>query len=190
MGFPEYATDDPLAMDVEKAAFEVFPLLIGAENRFLREQYATAFANILGNSGEFHRYVTGSPGDRLVRINTLFKAFRDNAGLLVSKTWVEDHDLARKEAVGTDLASFVMDFQNGDAAKALPRFVALARGIAHLLFGHQSNAKDFIEYVFRIDPKLGLFFWYVEELGRLDSNAAEELKILLLILGVYFIASF
>ena len=39
MAFPEFATDDPVALEVERAAFEVYPLLLKADNRVLRDQY-------------------------------------------------------------------------------------------------------------------------------------------------------
>ena len=42
MSVPEILAEDPIAVDVEKAAYEIFPLLVQAENRVLREQYATA----------------------------------------------------------------------------------------------------------------------------------------------------
>ncbi|MCX7023685.1 MAG: hypothetical protein NT080_03595 [Spirochaetes bacterium] len=190
MAFTQYATDDPVAAEVEKAAFEIFPLLVGAESRLLREQYALAFSNILGNPGEFTRCVTGSSGDRLAKISALLEAFRENAELLVDKTWVEARDEERKSAVAKEIGLFLDCYRSGKVREAFPRFLSLVRGLAHLLFGEQSSDRDFAEYVFRIDPRLGLFFWYVDELGRVEASVADGIMETLLLLGVFFIASF
>ena len=191
MSFPEFATDDPVALEVERAAFEVYPLLLKADNRVLRDQYAIAFANILGEAGEFHQYVSGSSGERLARIDRLLETFRHNSDLLISKTWVEKHDQKAKDAVHESLAAFVTEFRQGAVNRAFPHFVDLASGIGRLLFGEVADSPEFIAYAFRIDPKLGLFYWYVGQLadqGRDDCD--EELKVLELLIGIHFLASF
>lgn len=191
MSVPETLAEDPVAVDVERAAYEIFPLLVQADNRILREQYAIAFANILGNPGEFYTIASGSAGERLVHVERLLHAFRENVELLIRKTWVEKHDERSKEKVHEDLQIFVQEFQSGEVRKAFPRFAALSTGIARLLFGAQSQAPDFLEYAFRIDPKLGVFYWFVGRLREQEaSDGIEELWTLELLLGVFALASF
>ncbi len=191
MSVPEILAEDPIAVDVEKAAYEIFPLLVQAENRVLREQYAIAFANLLGNPGEFYTIVSGSMGERLVHVERLLHAFRENVELLIRKTWVEKHDEKSKEKVHEDLQVFVQEFQSGAVRRAFPHFVSLSLGIARLLFGAQAQAPDFLEYTFRIDPKLGVFYWFIGRLKEQESvEVAEELRTLELLLGVFALASF
>lgn len=191
MSVPESLAEDPIAVDAEKAVYEIFPLLVNADNQVLREQYAIAFANILGNPGEFYPVVSGSKGERLIHIERLLRAFRENVELLIRKTWVEKHDEKRKERVQEDLVSFVQEFQSGSVQKAFPHFIALSLGIARLLFGNQAQAPDFLEYTFRIDPKLGIFYWFVGQLK--EQRAADDtdaLWTLELLLGMFALASF
>ena len=191
MTVPESLAEDPIAVDAEQAAYEIFPLFVQAENRILREQYAIAFANILGNPGEFYTIVSGSKGERLIHIERLLRAFRENVELLIRKTWVEKHDEKRKETVLANLVAFVQEFQAGAVRKAFPLFLDLCHGIAELLFGSQAQASDFLEYSFRIDPKLGIFFWFVEEIKSQEpADGIEELWTLELLLGVFALASF
>jgi hypothetical protein len=191
MSVLESLTEDPTAVDTEKAAYEIFPLLVQAENRLLREQYAIAFANILGNPGEFYKIVSGSKGERLAHIEHLLRTFRENVELLIRKTWVEKHDEKCKEQVLQDLAAFVQEFQAGAVRKAFPRFIDLSRGIARLLFGNQADAPDFMEYTSRIDPKLGIFYWFIGELEKREAGSdAEDLMTLELLLGIFALASF
>ncbi|HTX72604.1 MAG TPA: hypothetical protein VMC79_07235, partial [Rectinemataceae bacterium] len=73
------------------------------------------------------------------------------------------------------------------------RFVALAHAIANLLFGAQSRASDFLVYCFRIDPKFGLFFWFVGELEGQVRGAplpGDELLTMEILIGVYVLSSF
>ena len=191
MTVPESLIKDSAAVDTEKAAYEILPLLVQAQNQLLREPSAIAFANILGNPGEFYRFVSGSKGERLAHIERLLKGFRENVELLIRKTWVEKHDEKHKERILEDLQDFVQEFQSGAVRQAFPHFVALSLGIAGLLFGKQAQAPDFLEYTSRIDPKLGIFFWFVGELKKQETGSdPEELWTLELLLGIFALASF
>jgi len=193
MSFPEAAIADRLVTDVEKVAFETLPLLVASEGT-KRSKLSIKLADILGNQGEFQQYVSGSAADRLSRVDRLLRVFRENVELLVHKTWVENPEEKPKERLLDELVSFERDYRGGSAAAAFKRFVALANSIASLLFGHQSRAEDFLLYCFRIDPKFGLFFWY---LGELEKQAREEstppsdeLMTVETLIGVYVLSSF
>jgi hypothetical protein len=191
MSSRETAIDERLATEAEKAAFKALPLLIAAEeNR--RARYAVQIADLLGNSGEFHQYVSGSGPERLARIDRLLRVFRENVELLVHKTWVEKAEEKPKERLLEDLLAFEREFRDGAVLIAFKRFVALANSLASLLFGHQSKAEDFVAYCFRIDPKFGLFFWYIGELEKQarEGSYPEELFTMETILGVYVLSSF
>jgi hypothetical protein len=191
MSSRETAIDERLATEAEKAAFKALPLLIAAEeNR--RARYAVQIADILGNAGEFHQYVSGSGPERLARIDRLLRVFRENVELLVHKTWVEKAEEKPKDRLLEDLMAFEREFRDGAVAIAFKRFVALANSLASLLFGHQSKAEDFLAYCFRIDPKFGLFFWYIGELEKQarEGSYPEELFTMETILGVYVLSSF
>jgi len=191
MSSRETEIDDRLATDAEKAAFKAFPLLVSADES-RRGKYAAQIADVLGNPGEFHQYVSGSAADRLARIDRLLRVFRENVELLIHKTWVEKAEQKPKDRLLEDLVAFEREFRDGAVPIAFKRFVALANSLASLLFGHQSKAEDFIAYCFRIDPKFGLFFWYV---GQLEGQAREgsypeELFTVELLVGVYVLSSF
>jgi hypothetical protein len=191
MGSRETEIDDRLATEAEKAAFKAFPLLVSSdENR--RAKYAVQIADILGNSGEFHQYVSGSTGDRLARIDRLLHVFRENVELLVHKTWVEKAEEKPKDRLLEDLGTFEREFRDGAVSIAFKRFVALANSLASLLFGHQSKAEDFIAYCFRIDPKFGLFFWYIGELEKQarEGSYPDDLFTVEILIGVYVLSSF
>ncbi|MDA8426160.1 MAG: hypothetical protein M0Z80_08465 [Treponema sp.] len=192
MSFVETAIDDRLVTEAEKAAFAVLPLLVGAAGE-KRNRYAAQLADLMGDPGEFQHYLVGPPADRLARIDRLLHIFHENVELLVHKTWVEKTDEKPKERLLDDLFAVERDFRDGSIASAFKRFVALAHALAHLLFGAQSRASDFLVYCFRIDPKFGLFFWYIDQLeaqARASCLPSEDLLTVETLLGIYVLSSF
>jgi len=195
MDFPEFAVEERLVSDSERVAFDAFSRLEASRTAQERVDSAVAFADVLGNPAEFKQYVAGASGDRLARIDRLLRVFEENVELLVHKTWVEKSDEKRKEKLLEELSSFEREFRDGAVPQSFKRFVALARSIAHLLFGAQSHADDFLLYCFRIDPKLGLFFWYLGELetqSREEGQSAvsEDLMTTETLIGIYILSSF
>ena len=184
-----YAVDDPADLDIEKAAFEVFPLLVSTQNAVLRREYASALADIIGTPGEFHAYVRGSTGDLASRHKHLLDNFKDNVHLLVTKTWVDKHDEKRKIKTIQELEALSSAFLKPDYQEALKRFISVAGSVAMLLFGEAPSDNGFMDYVFRIDPRLGIFYWYVaclRDQGKIETDLAQ----LELLVGIYALASF
>lgn len=184
-----YAVEDPADLDVEKAAFEIWPLLTGTDNALLRREYAASLADIIGAPGEFHKYVRGNAGDLLERRARLVGVFRDNFMLLIGKTWVDHRDERRKAATLATLDSFMEAFAKGDHQRAVGRFATLSADLAVLLFGESPEDPGFMDYVFRIDPRLGVFYWYVAQLAAQPARDPELLELQLLV-AVYALASF
>ncbi|MDX9956983.1 MAG: hypothetical protein RBT68_00955 [Spirochaetia bacterium] len=184
-----YAVDDPTDLDTEKAAFEVFPLFVSTSNTVLRREYASALADIIGTPGEFHAYVRGNNGDLASRHKHLLGIFKDNVRLLVTKTWVDKHDEKRKSRTLDELDALSTAFLDGNYQEALNRFTSVADSVAILLFGETPSDNGFMDYVFRIDPRLGIFYWYVSNL-REQPTLDPDLARLELLVGIYALSSF
>lgn len=184
-----YEVEDPADLDVEKAAFEIFPLLAGTDNAVLRREYAAALADMIGGSGSFRKYVTGNAGDLLANRRRLLSVLKDNVSLLVAKTWVDDKDEGRKAEALSRLAGFEAHALAGDYESALLDFISISDSIACLLFGEDPAGAGFIDYVFRIDPRLGIFYWYVDRL-RAQGPADRDLVLVELLVAMYALASF
>ncbi|HEY9055197.1 MAG TPA: hypothetical protein VIO60_10310 [Rectinemataceae bacterium] len=165
---------DSYLSDSEKQALELFREMV-SETGSARYAKAAALADLIGNPGEFAFYLTCSEDQRLIRTFHLLRVFRENVELLVHKTWANESDEKANEILFDDLRIFVEDFRAQRMASAFRRFVNIARAIPTLFFGSAGRAPDFLEYAFRIDPKFGLFFWYVGELEKQMRLPAEQL---------------
>ena len=154
---------------------------------------AASFAAALGIGEDYKRlwnvYKSGqATGDFLER-------FQNNLDLLIQKTWVEKSDQARKEALLDKVPPFISLIDKGDYAGALEEFGAILEELAYLFFGVQSHKDDFSHYVLRIDPQMGLFWWYGGQInaGReaswmkgIDNNVLYAL----LLIGICYLTNF
>lgn len=189
MGIAEYAVDNPATLAETGAAAELWPQFTGTDNGLLRQKYAAALADLIGAPGEFHRYLAGPQGDLAERQDRLIAMFRDNVRLLLGKTWVESHDEKRRDSAIALLDKLLSAYRSGDWPLALGRFATLAADLAWLLFGESPDDPLFMDYVYRIDSKLGLFYWFVSRMKDQPEPKAELAKLQLLV-GMYALASF
>jgi hypothetical protein len=194
MDYAATAKMKSLLSESEWKAFELFETLVASRGEE-RELQALHLADVLGNPGEFAFYTQCSEDQRLIRVFHLLRVFRENVELLVHKTWVEAADEKPKELLLEDLSVFVEDFRLGRMTFAFRRFVSIARAIPSLLFGTAGRAPDFLDYALRIDPKFGLFFWYVGELEKqmrttIETDDTEGLFMIETLIGVYVLSCF
>lgn len=194
MDYAETSMIDSLLSDSERKAPELFHALVAAEGSE-RESYAIMLADVLGNPGEFAFYFRCSEDQRLIRSFHLLRVFSENVELLVHRTWVNEADERPKEILLEDVKVFIQDYRDGKMTSAFRRFVSIAKSIPSLLFGSAGRAPDFLEYAFRIDPKFGLFFWFVGELDKqmrqtVDLKNVEELYKIETLIGSYILSCF
>jgi hypothetical protein len=194
MDYAEPSVLDAYLTDTEKRTLELFQALV-REKGALRESYAIRLADVLGNPGEFAFYIHCSDDQRLIRTFHLLRVFRENVELLVHKTWVNESEEKPKQILFEELKVVVADYRAERMGSAFRRFVSIARAIPSLLFGSAGRAPDFLEYAFRIDPKFGLFFWFVGELEKQmrstgEIEARDELYKLETLLGAYILSCF
>ncbi|MBU0935199.1 MAG: hypothetical protein KKI09_09665 [Spirochaetes bacterium] len=186
-----YLDETGIETDLLEAARGIYPLLTETENQLLRKQYAVAIANILGSPGEFQKYIFGNSGDLEDRRDHLMKFFRDNVSLLLTKTWVEDHDSTKKDEAISELQNLIDEIHRAEYDRALVHLVNICDMIARLMFGEDPANHDFFDYVLRIDPKLGVFYWYIDQLRHPGpALPCEELAQLQLLIAVYALASY
>jgi len=194
MDIAEKSILDSYLSDTEKRTLDLFAALI-EEKGAAREAIAVQLADILGNPGEFGFYLACTDDQRLIRTFHLLRVFRENVELLVHKTWANEADEKPKEILFEDLKVFIEDYRAGRMTSSFRRFVSIARTIPSLLFGSAGRAPDFLEYAFRVDPKFGLFFWFVGELEQQMRHASEieerdELFRLETLLGAFILSCF
>jgi hypothetical protein len=146
------------------------------------------FANILGIGDDYKRLQESGLAEA-----KLLNNFQNNLDLLIQKTWVEKADEVRKERLQDKVPPFIELIEKGNNSEALKEFGAILEELAYLFFGAQSQKDDFAEYVMRIDPQMGLFWWYGGQINAERSwvnYVDSSLIYAMLLLGICYLTNF
>ncbi len=152
------------------------------------ESSAVIFSSLLGIADDYKSLVAADAEARSRAERRVLSHFRNNLELLIQKTWVDKADEAHKEKLLARVPTLVSDLDRAEYAHALKYLVLVSEELGYLLFGAQSRKADFIEYAFRVDPCLGLFWWYAGRLSSLMGEPDVRKVRALLLLGVCFLA--
>jgi len=147
-----------------------------------------AFAGNLGIAEDYKKLQeSGQAGAALLN------RFQNNLDLLIQKTWVEKADEGRKEKLLDKIPPFIALIEDGCNYEALKEFGAILQELAYLFFGAQSQKDDFAEYAMRIDPQMGLFWWYGGQINIERSwirNGDKAMIYDMLLLGICYLTNF
>jgi len=152
-----------------------------------------AFAGILGIMEEYRRFFDNQKSGTVM--DDFLNRFQNNLDLLIQKTWVEKSDEERKEKLLDVVPSFIALIEKGNYSEALRVFGSILEELAYLFFGAQSQTDDFAEYALRIDPQIGLFWWYGGQINSIGEapwlvKADKNVPLALLLLGICYLTNF
>jgi hypothetical protein len=160
------SVNEALPVDYRKIAETLFPpegYPLGEGPAF---ESVAAFADVLGIGNDYRKMLDFAGNGAALR--SCLGHFQNNLDLLIQKTWVEKADENRKEKLINRLPGLVVDIEKEDYEHALGGFGTILEELAYLFFGTQSYKDDFTEYVLRIDPQIGLFWWYGGQISKLQ----------------------
>jgi len=147
--------------------------------------------NMLGNPGEFYRYITGDAEQQASRQDKLFAAAEANLERLCDK--LPETDRARLwTELREELRLVRINIEGDTPMQAL----TMEQHILRRLAGYhcpKADATDEIlmEYTFATDVKLGLGLWFIQEvIGRVKAGSHADLQRLDAVLGVYFLSRY
>jgi len=181
-------TSKALPREFRSTAEALFPQKGFPEGKGPSIKSMKAFANLLGIGEDYSRLQeSGQAGEKLLN------RFQNNLDLLIQKTWVEKADEGRKEKLLDSVPPFITLIEEKNYPRALKEFGAILQELAYLFFGVQSQKDDFSEYALRIDPQMGLFWWYGGQINVERSwfnNVDDSLIHDLLLLGICYLTNF
>lgn len=164
--------------------------LAGGRDGAIASSVLLEFASLLGVGDDLAAILDVEASRRLDVERLALSHFSNNVELLIQKTWIEKSDEAHREELLDLLPRIVEDMRSGRYAKALEDFLPFADDLAYLLFGAESRKGDFIEYVGRIDPFLGLFWLFADMVSGCVRTGCDEFARGLMLVCVVYLASF
>ena len=186
-------TSRALPAEYRSTAEELFPPGGFRTGKGPTLETATVFADILGIGEDYRRLWDVHQSNRAA--DNFLDRFQNNLDLLIQKTWVEKADETRKEALLDKVPPFIALIEKGEYPEALEEFGAILEGLAYLFFGAQSQKDDFAEYALRIDPRIGLFWWYGGQINGVHGSpwvrtVDKSVLYALLLLGICYLTDF
>ena len=147
-----------------------------------------AFANTLGVGDDYKRLSESGKAEA-----NLLNHFQNNLDLLIQKTWVEKADETCKEKLQDKIPPFIASIESENFPEAIREFGTILEELAYLFFGAQSQKDDFAEYALRIDPRMGLFWWYGGQINGERGwikNVNHDVLFGLLLVGICYLTNF
>ena len=180
-----------LPEEYRKIAEALFPSIGLTGGKGPSVEAACDFAGLLGIDENYKKLLGLHSSGKAAE--DFLELFQNNLDLLIQKTWVEKAEETRKEDLLDKVPPFIALIENGKYSEALEEFGVIMEELLYLFFGAQSQKEDFTEYALRIDPLLGLFWWYGRQLSEKRDwlkNLNEEFLHALLLLGICFLTDF
>lgn len=175
-------------MGEAEAARDIIPGLLSTRHSTSRKQYAIALASLLGQKDDFYQYISGSPTVLQGRHKKLLARFSLNMQEVYARQ-------QKKKKLKTDVIENIRREVEADQnVLALKEMIAFSKRLTDDIFGKDVQ-KDFL---FRIDQKLGIFAWMLEEAEKhLALNATEvsneglnETARIVTLLAIYFLSEY
>jgi hypothetical protein len=180
--------NESLPKEYQKIAGQIFPVAEALDSKNPSLDAIISFAEMLGIGADFSKVLKSAEAESSIK--KLLDHFQNNLDLLIQKTWVDKDDEARKEKLQDKVPHFIAVIEAGEYKKSIADFGIILDELAHLFFGAQSKKDDFIEYVFRIDEQMGLFWWYGGNLPSLAEIKDNEYLRAALLIGICYLTNF
>jgi len=172
-----------------EAAMDIFPRLHTTTNPVLRGQLAIAMGNLLGEPGQFYRFLTGETAHQGKNLGRLFRSARRavrsfRASLPAGATPGDALDDLEAELAR---ARGLMEGQSYRAA--IEVFYAVLGRLVRLAIGRECPDDVALDYAFPRDPKLGLGFWFIREVKTLMGKIGDPVLLHIdALLALYFLS--
>ncbi len=175
-----------------EAAWEILPLMHETDNPVLRRQLAIALGNLMGRPGEFYRYLAGETTREGAKLGELFRGARRTAQALY-----RDADAGLRDPGGDAKAAArelvrLRGLVEGQSYRAaLDGLTALMRHVTRAAIGPHLTDEVIVEYAFARDARLGLAWWFTDEVRRRMGRVSDpELLQIDCLLALYWLARY
>jgi len=179
-------------MGILEAAWEIVPRMHRTRNSVLRNQLAIALGNLLGKPGEFYQYVTGGAAQRQIRCARLLQdAIRNLPNVVTSTRLSQKEAETRRESITEDLRQIRVLLESEMHVQALELCNTIGDSLGSMALPDGTPRDLYLEYAVFINPKFGLWLWFVREArqaaGTVEENAVLRIDVLLVL---YFLSTF
>ncbi|HUU09238.1 MAG TPA: MFS transporter [Phycisphaerae bacterium] len=174
-------------LGILEAAMDIVPRMHDTPNPVLRRQMAIAMGNLLGRPGQFYAILTAETASQGVRLGSLFRGARRATESFRPVTDVAGR-MCIKE-IQADLGRLRSLMEHESYPPAIAALAAHLRSLVRMVIGRDCADEVALEYAFGKDAKLGLGFWFVQEIRRRAATTGDpQLLYTDALLALYFLS--
>ncbi len=171
-----------------EAAWEIVPRMHRSLNPVLTRQLAISLANLIGDPGQFYKYVTGKSVQRENNIKILFiDAARKFPHLYKS---IKDEPIPGdlKNKISKKIKSLKKYFDEEEFLSSFALLNECVSLITCTLIDTDNNDKNFFRKLYLLDRKTALWWWFIQESSFRVKEASDEVVKIDIMIGLYFLA--
>ncbi len=180
-------------LGVLEAAWDIIPKMHSSQNPVLTKQLSISIANLLGNNGEFYKYITGSDASRLALVKSLFSDIPKNLEKLVS--CCSEYKLS-----ADDKKNLTINFKTIENLFIEKNYVAcfteLKKSVISIIKfiliydDEEVEEESYLEKLFPRNQKIGIWWWFVTQAFESQENSTPQVIKLDILITLYFISTF
>jgi HEAT repeat protein len=178
-------------LGILEAVWEILPRMHETANPVLRRQLAIAVGNLLGRPGDFYVYLTGEKTAPGARLGKLFRGARRGMQTFARTLPKKDRDRRKADALMEALPA-VRNLMEGHAYReAVEGLYVLLRQLVEIAIDRGCADDVALEYALARDVKLGIGFWFMQEVRRRMASVKDpELLQTDALLALYFLSAY
>lgn len=172
-----------------EAVWEIVPRIHNSLNPVLTRQLSIALANLMGESGQFYKYVTGKSSQRENNIKILFSDVNKRFSPFLKSIKKEPTPSDLKNKIRKNIKSLKKYF---DEEEFLSSYVLLKESVflmTDFLIDAETGEKNYFRKLYLMDRKTALWWWFIRESSHRVNDAPEEVIKIDILIGLYFLAS-
>jgi len=171
-----------------EAVWEIVPRIHNSLNPVLTRQLAIALANLMGEQGQFYKYVTGKSSLRESNINTLFADVIRRFPALLKSIKREPVSLELKNKIIKKIKSLKKYFDEEEYLSSYALMKECVSLITEFFVEMEPGEKNYFRKLYLLDRKTALWWWFIQESSHRVHNASEEVVKIDILIALYFLS--
>ncbi|QEN04585.1 HEAT repeat domain-containing protein [Thiospirochaeta perfilievii] len=179
-------------LGVLEAAWDIIPKMHTSQNPVLASQLAIAVGNLLGKPGEFYKFITGKNSNRSSHIKSLFTDVIKNSDRLIASCSPYRLSSDSKKKLLIRLKKVEGLFSEHRLSESFALLDICVKTIVKTILhsNHELKKERYLEELFPLDEKIGLWWWFVTQAEEFLETSTDEIIKIDILLTLYFINTF
>ena len=179
-------------LGVLEAAWDIVPKMHTSQNPVLARQLAISLGNLLGQPGEFYKYITGKESNRTSHIKVLFSDLTKNCIKIIATCSNNKLTPEEKKKLSARFKKVESLMDDGRLKESFRLLKVSVKIVIRTILDHKHGLIDntLIEVLFPINQRVAIWWWFINQASDYMETSSNEIKKIDILLTLYFIHTF